>query len=95
MIALIVHFAVKAGEEERAKEYIRKMQERTREEPGCRRYVGHQSLQDPRRFCFYEVYDNQAALDLHRAAPYFAEYVSNGLGKLMQDVTRELFAPVE
>ncbi len=95
MIALIVQFSVKPGDEERAKEYIRKMQERTREEPGCRRYVGHQSLQDPRRFCFYEVYDNQAALDLHRAAPYFAKFVTNGLGKLMQDVTRELFAPVE
>ncbi len=95
MIALIVQFSVKPGDEERAKEYIHKMQERTREEPGCRRYVGHQSLQDPRRFCFYEVYDNQAALDLHRAAPYFAEFVTNGLGKLMQDVTRELFAPVE
>ncbi len=95
MIALIVHFSVKAGDEERAKDYIRKMQERTREEPGCRRYVGHQSLQDPRRFCFYEVYDNEAALDLHRAAPYFAEYVTNGLGKLMEDVRRELFAPLE
>ncbi len=95
MIMLLVNFTVAAGNEERTKDFIRKMQEHTRREPGCRRYVGHQSTQDPRRFCFYEVYDDQAALDAHRAAPYFAEYVTNGLGKLMETSTRELFTPVE
>ncbi len=95
MIALIVHFTVAAGNEERTKEYIRKMQEHTRREPGCRRYVGHHSIQDPRRFCFYEVYEDQAALDAHRAAPYFTEYVKNGLNPLMETATRELFVPVE
>ncbi len=95
MIALMVNFTVAAGNEERTKELIRKMYEHTRQEPGCRRYVGHQSMQDPRRFCFYEVYDDQAAIDSHRAAPYFAEYVRNGLNPMMETVTRELFAPVE
>ena len=95
MIALIVKFTVTAGNEERTKEYIRKMQEHTRREPGCRRYVGHQSTDDPQRFCFYEVYDDQAALQAHRAAPYFAEYVNNGLSKLMVTSSRELFVPVE
>ncbi len=95
MIVLVVHFTVKAGEEQRAKAYIRTMQEHTRKEPGCRRYVGHQSMQESRRFCFYEVYDDQAALDAHRAAPYFKEYVTNGLGKLMEESNRELFMPVE
>ncbi len=95
MIVLVVHFTVKAGEEQRAKAYIRTMQEHTRKEPGCRRYVGHQSMQDPRRFCFYEVYDDQAALEAHRAAAYFNEYVTNGLGKLMEESNRELFMPVE
>ncbi len=95
MIVLVVHFTIRPGEEERAKDYIRVMQEHTRKEPGCRRYVGHQSMQDPRRFCFYEVYDDQAALDAHRGAPYFREYVTNGLGKLMEESDRELFTPVE
>jgi quinol monooxygenase YgiN len=95
MIVLIVSFTVKPGSEQQTKDYIRKMQEHTRREPGCRRYAGHQSLQDPRRFSFYEVYDDQAALDAHRAAPYFAEYVTNGLGKLVESRTHELFTPVE
>jgi len=95
MLALIVHFSVKQGEEENAKEWMRKMQQHTRREPGCRLYVGHQSTEDPRRFCFYEQYDDQAALDAHRAAPYFAQFVTNGLAKLIEGKTQELFVPVE
>jgi quinol monooxygenase YgiN len=95
MLALIVHFDVKPGDVEKARELIRKMQEHTRQEPGCRLYVGHQSTQDPRRFCFYEQYDDQAALDAHRAAPYFDRYVINGLAQLIDTRTQELFLPVD
>jgi len=94
MIVLVVNYRVKPGTEELAKEYIRKMQQNTRKEPGCRLYVGHQSLEDPLLFCFYEQYDDQAALDAHRAAPYFAEYVTNGLFKLAETRKAGLFEPV-
>ncbi len=95
MLVLLVQFTVKAGQEQRARDYMRKMQEHTRREPGCRMYVGHQSAGDPHRFCFYEQYDDEKALEAHRAAPYFAEYVTNGLSKLMDDRTQEFFTPVE
>ena len=95
MIVLIVHFVVKPGSEEKAREYMRKMEENTRREPGCRLYIGHQSTVDPRRFCFYEQYDNEAALEAHRAAPYFKQFVTKGLGPLMATVTRELFRPID
>jgi len=95
MLALIVHFNVKSGDEGKTRELMRKMQEHTRQEPGCRLYVGHQSTEDPRRFCFYEQYDDQAALDAHRAAPYFDRYVINGLAKLTETKTQESFLPVD
>ena len=41
MIVLVVNYRMKPGTEELAKEYIRKMQQNTRKEPGCRLYVGH------------------------------------------------------
>ena len=94
MMVLVVNYRVKPGTEELAKEYIRKMQQHTRKEPGCRFYVGHQSLEDQRLFCFYEQYDDQAALDAHRAAPYFAEYVSNGLTTLAETRQAGRFEPV-
>lgn len=97
MLVLIVTYTVQVGKEEQARGYVRSLQQHTRHEPGCRFYVGQQSLDDPRKFCFYEQYDDQAALDAHRAAPYFAQYVTNGLATIIEPGTRtqELFAPVE
>ena len=94
MLVLLVQFTVRQGSEEQARHFIQKMQEHSRREPGCRMYVGHQSSKDPRHFCFYEQYDSAEALDAHRVAPYFRDYVTNGLEKLMEAVTRELYQPV-
>ena len=94
MLVLLVQFTVQPRTEEQAKEYIRRMEENTRREPGCRMYVGHQSTENSRSFCFYEQYDNQAALDAHRAAPYFAKYVTSGLAKIMESRTQALYEPV-
>ena len=95
MIVLLVQFTVRSGAEEQARQFIRKMQENSRREPGCRLYVGNQSCKNPRHFLFYEQYDNAEALDAHRAASYFREYVNEGLEPLMDEVHRELYQPVE
>jgi quinol monooxygenase YgiN len=97
MLVLIVTYTVQPDKEEQARDYVRQMQEHTRKEPGCRFYAGQQSLDNPRRFCFYEQYENQAALDAHRAAPYFQQYIANGLATIIEPGTRvqELFTPVQ
>jgi len=95
MFVLLVQFTVKSGAEQQAKVLIRKMEENTRREPGCRLYIGCQSNEDPHRFCLYEQYVDEKALEAHRAAPYFAEYVTNGLGPLMESVKRETFTTVD
>ena len=51
MIVLVVNYRVLSGTEELAKQYIRKMQQNTRQEPGCRFYIRHKSLEDPLLFC--------------------------------------------
>lgn len=94
MIVLLVQFTILSGKEQEARTFIQKMQEHTRREPGCRTYVGHQSAEHSRHFILYEQYDDKAALDAHRTAPYFRDYITNGLGKLMESVTRELFQPI-
>lgn len=95
MFVLVVQFTVKPGQEAQAKEYMRKMEENTRKEPGCQYYVGSQSNEDPRRFMFYEQYADEKALEMHWAAPYFAQYVTNGLRPLMETVQRETFSTIE
>ena len=71
MICLAVTFVVKPGHEDEAITLFAKLTEHTRTEPGCRMYLAHRSTTDPRRFFLYEQYDDQAALDAHRAAPSF------------------------
>jgi quinol monooxygenase YgiN len=43
-------------------------------EPGCLVYRPHRSTTDPDLFVFYEVYEDEAALDVHRSAPHLADY---------------------
>ena len=94
MICLRVTFIVRSGAEDECKRLMRTMMEHTVREPGCRAYVGWQSKENARKFFFYEVYDDDAALQAHRSAPYFAQYVTNGLGKLMESSKREIYTPV-
>ena len=91
MFVLLVQFVVKPGMEDRVKDFMRKMEENTRREPGCRLYIGSQSNENPRKFTFYEQYVDEAALNAHRAAPYFAQYVTNGFVPLLESITRETF----
>jgi len=57
-------------------------------------YVAHRSTSDPRKFFLYEQYDDQAALDAHRAAPHFERYVKNGLFTIIESRTPELYEPL-
>ena len=95
MLILAVHVTIKAGSEEEVIPSLHKLQEETRREPGCIMYVGHQCTEDPRKFMFYEQYKDHAALEAHRNAPYFKEYVAGGLDTIMERRSRELYTVVE
>jgi quinol monooxygenase YgiN len=43
-------------------------------EPGCLDYTPYRSVTDPDAFLFYEVYQDQSALDVHMHAPHLAAY---------------------
>jgi quinol monooxygenase YgiN len=47
-----------------------------RDEPGCRRFNVLQDERDDAVYYFFEVYDDQAALDAHRAMPHYAVWQS-------------------
>jgi autoinducer 2-degrading protein len=95
VIVLKVDMVVKPGTEDKCVELIRILQEHSRKEPGCVQYVGHQSTEDPRRFMFYEVYKDHAAVHAHRNAPYYKEYVEGGLSAIVESREREIYEPVD
>jgi (4S)-4-hydroxy-5-phosphonooxypentane-2,3-dione isomerase len=43
-----------------------------RDEPGCLRFNVLQDERDENVYYFYEVYEDQAALEAHRAMPHYA-----------------------
>jgi quinol monooxygenase YgiN len=94
MICLAVTFVVKPGYEDEAIAFFAKLTEHTVMEPGCRMYLAHRSTTDPSRFLLYEQYDDQAALDAHRAAPHFEEYAKGGLFQIIESRTPELYVPL-
>jgi quinol monooxygenase YgiN len=45
-----------------------------RDEPGCHRFNVLQDERDPDVYYFYEVYEDAAALEAHRATPHYATW---------------------
>jgi quinol monooxygenase YgiN len=94
MICVAVTYVVKPGREEEAVALFARLTEPTRAEPGCRMYLAHRSTADPRKFFLYEQYDDQAALDAHRASPHFEQYAKGGLFPIIESRSPELYEPL-
>ena len=94
MVCLAVTFVVRPGHEDEAIALFAKLTEHTVQEPGCRMYLAHRSTVDARRFFLYEQYDDQAALDAHRASPHFKQYATEALFPLIESRTPELYIPL-
>ncbi|MFT4271156.1 MAG: putative quinol monooxygenase [Pantoea sp.] len=44
------------------------------DEAGCHYFDVTQDIKDPLHFVFYELYEDETAIEAHRAAPHFAEW---------------------
>jgi len=73
MIAIWVKARIKPAQRQRFLEAIEAdALGSERDEPGCHRFNVLQDEQDPSVYYFYEVYEDQAALEAHRAMPHYA-----------------------
>jgi quinol monooxygenase YgiN len=67
MLTFTARLTVKAGLEQEFERMMRAAVPKVRQEPGNHAYILHRSTQDARVFMLYEEYDDEAALDAHRA----------------------------
>ena len=67
MLTFTARLTVKAGHEQAFERIMSIAVPKVREEPGNHAYIFHRSTQNPRVFMFYEEYEDQAALEAHRA----------------------------
>ena len=63
------------GQEEKIRELIEIMAPLSRDEPACRFYQAHRSVDDSRLFFLYEQYDDEAGYEAHMATEHFETYV--------------------
>ncbi|WP_409438941.1 putative quinol monooxygenase [Psychromonas sp. GE-S-Ul-11] len=53
-------------------------------EPGCSMAVALQDKEDPRRYIFWERYDNRQAFEQHFKAEHTQKFIQSGLTDLVQ-----------
>jgi len=91
MVVLAVTWMAKTGREADVANVFAKLCEESRKEPGCAMYQVHRHRTEPRRFFIYEQYTDDAALEIHRASPYFLQHVKKDLPKIADRVEGNLF----
>jgi quinol monooxygenase YgiN len=75
MIVMLARFRMKDGRESEALEAAHTMVQSVRDgEPGCLAYVCHRSLAEPSEIVWYEVYDDQAALNAHAGSEHMQAF---------------------
>jgi quinol monooxygenase YgiN len=94
MLVLAVTWIANEGNEEEVLSAFKKLGAASRQEPGCRMYVVHQGRDDMRRFFVYEQYDDDAALQAHRATSHFQEIALKTLPSLGKRLDAHLMNPV-
>ena len=95
MICLAVTYTVRPGHEDEAAEHLRALTGPSRAEPGCRMWLAHRSVDDPRVFLIYEQYDDEAAFEAHRATPHFAKHGRGGIQRIAESRVAVVAGPLE
>jgi quinol monooxygenase YgiN len=75
-VASLVELEIVPTELERFLEAVRENGAATIKEPGCRQYDIMQSATNPNQLVLYEVYENEAAVQAHRASEHFKKYMA-------------------
>lgn len=94
MIVLAVTWEAIPGKEAEVAEAFRKLEEASRNEPGCLMYIVHRHRDNPRRFFIYEQYKDDAALEAHRQSTHFQQYAVAALHGIGTRLDADLYAPL-
>jgi quinol monooxygenase YgiN len=92
MVVLAVTWMANPGHEAEVAEIFIKLQEASRQEPGCLMYIVHRHRTDPRVFFIYEQYRNDAALEAHRQSTHFQQYAITALKDIGERTQGELYS---
>lgn len=73
-LTVLARLVVKEDKIEAAQSLLQSLIEPTRQEQGCIEYRLHQDNENPRKFFFYENWENKASLDAHLSSPHLKAF---------------------
>jgi (4S)-4-hydroxy-5-phosphonooxypentane-2,3-dione isomerase len=94
MVVLAVTWVANPGKEAEVANIFEKLEDASRQEPGCLMYVVHRHRTDSRLFFIYEQYHNDAALEAHRKSAHFQQYALTALKDISERTQGELYVPL-
>jgi (4S)-4-hydroxy-5-phosphonooxypentane-2,3-dione isomerase len=94
VLVRLVQFSFAAEDASKAGAIFAELQSASRAEAGVVAFYVASSDDDPTRFVLWEVYENQAAFDLHSASEHFQRLVIDGVRKLAKERTGESLSPL-
>ena len=74
MLAIVVNFTIHPEKEEEAIAALEANAAGSRQEPGCLKWEWCRHVDEPNRFAIYELYEDKAAIQRHRAAAHFQDW---------------------
>ncbi len=83
------------GTEDRVRQILAEMVRFTRQEPGCRLYQAHRSVEDPTVFFLYEQYADERAFQSHTSSPYFQRLVLGEAASILDSRQRAFYLTLE
>src|ERR1700716_2094265 len=95
---VIAKWTVEDGHEQDVEDAILALIEPSRAEPGNLFYQANRDPEDPRGFCFYELYADRAAYEAHGASEHFQRLAHGRAIPLLESRERrfyDTFGPLE
>ncbi|MBA2557333.1 MAG: antibiotic biosynthesis monooxygenase [Chloroflexi bacterium] len=92
---LAATWRAREGEEEKVRQIIETMLPLSRAEPGCRTFIAHRSVEDPRVFFLYEQYDDEAAVKAHTETEHFRKHVLGDAVPRLESRERAFFVTID
>jgi quinol monooxygenase YgiN len=83
MIALSVSMRFSPEDKVKVEEYVRKLAELSRKDPGCVEYWWAPSMEDPQALRLFEVWESEELLQEHLTQPHEKEFMSDYLPRVL------------
>ncbi len=88
---LAVSWTAKPGNEQRVREILQELGEKSRAEPGVITYTTHVDPDNPCEFFIYEKYHDAAGLEAHQQTEHFQQLVLQEAIPLLESRIRRQF----